>query len=214
MYKPFIKCWSIQETVHMWWATIFNLSFHSIDLNRSICVNFSFFPHFQCSSLGFSLPQRAQTEAVTFLSNKESTRNLYAIPGLDYVSHDDVMPYSVWNRDRKPLRHELFDKFLVHTGKNDVSFKASETLYAWQERNHTFLELTEVHREVTEDIRVTVIPFYVSFYRFYSSMNKNALKSDFNPFDWSNYFRWKNNFHFSNAFRWVFGKHLEIQCIG
>lgn len=90
----------------------------------------------------------------------------------------------MWNRDRKPLRHELFDKFLVHTGKNDVSFKASETLYAWQEKNHPWLELTgqlnfildfevihsksvlfafiEVHRETTENIRVTVIPFYVS----------------------------------------------------
>ncbi|XP_055299894.1 polymerase delta-interacting protein 2 isoform X2 [Sitodiplosis mosellana] len=104
---------------------------------------------------------RAQTEAVTFLSNKDSNRNLYAIPGLDYVSHEDIIPYSVWNRDRKPLRHELFDKFLVHTGKNDVSFKASETLYAWQEKNHPWLELTEVHRETTENIRVTVIPFYM-----------------------------------------------------
>lgn len=106
--------------------------------------------------------QRAQTEAVTFLS-KESNRNLYAIPGLDYVAQDDIMPYSIAPRDRKPLRHELFDKFLVHTGNSNVSFKASETLYAWQERNHPWLELTEVHRETTENIRVTVIPFYVSF---------------------------------------------------
>lgn len=87
---------------------------------------------------------------------------MYAIPGLDYVSHEDIIPYSVWNRDRKPFRHELFDKFLLHTGKNDVSFKASETLFAWQEKNHPWLELTEVHRETTENIRVTVIPFYVS----------------------------------------------------
>lgn len=106
--------------------------------------------------------QRAQTEAVTFLSEKESNKNLYAIPGLDYVSHDDIIPYSVWPRDRKPLRHELFDKFLVHTGNTDISFKASETLHGWQARNHTFLELTEVHREITEGVRVTVIPFYVS----------------------------------------------------
>lgn len=96
------------------------------------------------------------------MSSKDSNRNLYAIPGLDYVSHEDIIPYSVWNRDRKPLRHELFDKFLIHTGKKEVSFKASETLYAWQEKNHPWLELTEVHRETTENIRVTVIPFYVS----------------------------------------------------
>lgn len=73
------------------------------------------------------------------------------------------MPYSLSYRDRKPLRHDLFDKFLVHTGNSNsnVSFKASETLYAWQERNHPWLELAEVHRETTENIRVTVIPFYV-----------------------------------------------------
>lgn len=112
----------------------------------------------------FILPntQRAQTEAVTFLSHQKNlNRNLYAIPGLDYVSHEDVIPYSVWNRDRKPLKHELFEKFLVHTGKNAVSFKASELLHSWQERNHPWLELTEVHREITENIRVTVIPFYM-----------------------------------------------------
>lgn len=87
------------------------------------------------------------------------------MPGLDYVSQEDIIPYTVWNQNRKPLRHELFDSFLVHTGKNDVSFKASETLYAWQEKNHPLLELSEVHRETTEDIRVTVIPFYVSLIR-------------------------------------------------
>lgn len=110
----------------------------------------------------FCFFQRAQTEAVTFLSHQKNlNRNLYAIPGLDYVSHDDILPYSVWNRDRNPLKHELFSKFLVHTGKNNVSFKASELLYAWQERNHPWLELSEVHRETTENIRVTVIPFYM-----------------------------------------------------
>jgi hypothetical protein len=34
-------------------------------------------------------------EAVTFLGNQERDRNLYAIPGLDYVAHEDVLPYTV-----------------------------------------------------------------------------------------------------------------------
>jgi polymerase delta-interacting protein 2 len=34
-------------------------------------------------------------EAVTFLGNQERDRNLYAIPGLDYVAHEDVIPYTV-----------------------------------------------------------------------------------------------------------------------
>lgn len=95
------------------------------------------------------------------MSHKESNGNLYAIPGLDYVAHEDILPYSLSTREKKPLKHELFDKFLIYTGEKDVSFKASGTLYAWVNRNHKWLEVTEVHRETTENIRVTVIPFYV-----------------------------------------------------
>ena len=40
-------------------------------------------------------------------------------------------------------------------------FVARETLRAWQEKNHPWLELSDVHRETTENIRVTVIPFYM-----------------------------------------------------
>lgn len=32
---------------------------------------------------------------------------------------------------------------------------------AWQEKNHPWLELSDVHRETTDNIRVTVIPFYM-----------------------------------------------------
>jgi len=40
------------------------------------------------------ITHRAQTESVTFLGNQgENNRNLYAIPGLDYVSHEDILPY-------------------------------------------------------------------------------------------------------------------------
>lgn len=35
------------------------------------------------------------SEAVTFLGDQERDRNLYAIPGLDYVAHEDVIPYTV-----------------------------------------------------------------------------------------------------------------------
>ena len=46
-------------------------------------------------------------EAVTFLGNQERDRNLYAIPGLDYVAHEDVIPYTVRTR-RSPIT--LFDR--------------------------------------------------------------------------------------------------------
>lgn len=103
--------------------------------------------------------QRAQTEAVTFLGNQESNRSLYAIPGLDYVAHEDVLPYS--SGEKNPLHHELFDKFLVNTPERDPPFEAHDTLRAWQKKNHPWLELSDVHKETTEGIRVTVIPFYM-----------------------------------------------------
>lgn len=103
--------------------------------------------------------QRAQTEAVTFLGNQDSNRSLYAIPGLDYVAHEDIMPYS--SGERTPLHHELFDKFLNYNSNKDPPFEAQDTLKAWQKKNHPWLELSDVHKETTEGVRVTVIPFYM-----------------------------------------------------
>lgn len=54
------------------------------------------------------ITHRAQTESVTFLGNhNESSRNLYAIPGLDYVAHEDILPYTT--TDRNPIQvHTTF----------------------------------------------------------------------------------------------------------
>jgi polymerase delta-interacting protein 2 len=52
---------------------------------------------------------RAHPEAVTFLHGPENNRSVYSIMGLDYVSQNDVLPYT--STDHKPLRHELFDRF-------------------------------------------------------------------------------------------------------
>lgn len=107
------------------------------------------------------ITHRAQTESVTFLGNhSENARNLYAIPGLDYVAHEDIMPYST--EDKTPIQHELFDKFL-QMGEEGGPFVAQDTLKAWQEKNHPWLELSDVHKETTENIRVTVIPFYMGY---------------------------------------------------
>ncbi|XP_060704051.1 polymerase delta-interacting protein 2 isoform X2 [Hemiscyllium ocellatum] len=105
------------------------------------------------------ISQRSQTEAVTFLANHDDSRALYAIPGLDYVSHEDILPYS--SSDRSPIQHELFERFLSYDPSKALPFVARDTLRAWQEKNHPWLELSDVHRETTENIRVTVIPFYM-----------------------------------------------------
>lgn len=49
---------------------------------------------------------------MTFLGTPDSGGSLYAIPGLDYVAHDDVLPYST--TDLNPIQNELFDKFFTY----------------------------------------------------------------------------------------------------
>ncbi|XP_015919430.1 polymerase delta-interacting protein 2 [Parasteatoda tepidariorum] len=102
---------------------------------------------------------RTQTEAVTFLGNQDNSRSLYAIPGLDYVAHEDILPYT--STEKTPIAHELFDKFLMYDPEKDPPFSCRETLRAWQEKNHPWLELSDVHKETTSNIRITVIPFYM-----------------------------------------------------
>ena len=65
--------------------------------------------------------------------------------------------------DRTPIQHELFDKFLTYRDGAEPPFAGQSTLKAWQEKNHPWLELSDVHKETTEDIRVTVIPFYMGY---------------------------------------------------
>ncbi|XP_014354159.1 polymerase delta-interacting protein 2 isoform X6 [Latimeria chalumnae] len=102
---------------------------------------------------------RAQTEAVTFLANHDDSRALYAIPGLDYVGHDDILPYT--SADPTPIQHELFERFFSSSPEKVPQLVARETLQAWQEKNHPWLELSDIHRETTENLRVTAIPFYM-----------------------------------------------------
>jgi len=102
---------------------------------------------------------RAQTESVSFLGNQDNSRSLYVIPGLDYVSHADILPYNT--NQKSPIMHELFDRFLAYDPDKQPCFKSRDTLQAWQDKNHPWLELSDVHRETTEEIRVTVIPFYM-----------------------------------------------------
>jgi hypothetical protein len=41
------------------------------------------------------------------------------------------------------------------------NFVPREYLKTWQERHHLWLELSDVSKDVTHQIRVTVIPFYM-----------------------------------------------------
>lgn len=103
--------------------------------------------------------KRAQTEAVTFLVHRQNRVDLYTIPGLDYVAHEDVLPYT--GTDKSPLHHDYCDYFLTYKAGQSPQYIAKDTLHTWHENFHPWLQLNNVQRNTSNNIRVTVIPFYM-----------------------------------------------------
>lgn len=105
---------------------------------------------------------RTQTEAVTFLGHPEDDRAVYSIKGLDYVAHEDILPYTTF--EEQPVAHELHKKLFKFDaqspGLNGSKFCPSDLLDTWRHK-HPWLDLSRVYRETTENVRVTVIPFYL-----------------------------------------------------
>lgn len=105
---------------------------------------------------------QAHKSAVTILRySDDHNSGLYKIPGLDYASHQDMLPYTPSPGEERPLQHQLVEKFLIIKPGQDPPLVPSEDLQLWQRKNRWWLEVSEVHRETTEKIRVTVIPFFI-----------------------------------------------------
>lgn len=109
----------------------------------------------------------AQIESVTLMGNTGNDSSMFSIPGLDYVSHEDVIPYTT--SDPQPIHNDLFEKFFIHDKSSDPCWIPEESLRSWQRQNYPWLELSEVHRQTTKDIRVTVTPFYMGTRESHSS---------------------------------------------
>lgn len=76
------------------------------------------------------------------------------------MCHEDVLPYT--SSGLESFTHELFSQFFVPSGeKEGPLFIPRELLTVWREKNHHWLSLSEVHRETTNGVRVTVMPFYM-----------------------------------------------------
>jgi polymerase delta-interacting protein 2 len=101
---------------------------------------------------------QSHPEAITFLGEGNEV-SLYSIPGLDYVSHDDVLPYHATGQE--PFKHELFNQFLEPNSTEEGSFTPSANLQQWRDKNCNWLELMEAHTQETSGVRVTVMPFYM-----------------------------------------------------
>lgn len=103
---------------------------------------------------------RTQTEAVTFLGHPDNSKSVYSIKGLDYVAHEDILPYTSY--EETPIHHELHNKLFKFDANltGPSKFKPSDLLDSWRNK-HPWLELSRVYRKTTENVRVTVIPFYL-----------------------------------------------------
>lgn len=51
---------------------------------------------------------RTQTEVVTFLGHPDSSKDVHPIRGLDYVAHEDILPYT--SHEERPIHHELHSR--------------------------------------------------------------------------------------------------------
>uniref|UniRef100_A0A8C5RCJ4 DNA polymerase delta interacting protein 2 n=1 Tax=Laticauda laticaudata TaxID=8630 RepID=A0A8C5RCJ4_LATLA len=81
--------------------------------------------------------------------------------GLDYVAHEDILPYII--HGSVPIQHE------------PLPVVARDTLCAWQEKNHPWLEASPTCTgQTTETIRVTVIPS--TWWRYCIPPRSSALR--------------------------------------
>jgi len=99
-------------------------------------------------------------DGITFLHKETSDRNkcLYSVPGVDYVSHVDIIPYK--SAEDIPVHHDLYNEFLT-TDSESKEVKGTEVLENWQKVHQISLEVDKVHKETTKNFRVTVIPFFL-----------------------------------------------------
>ena len=57
--------------------------------------------------------------------------------------------------------HSSYVQMNIHFFFIVPPFAPREALQSWQEKNHKWLELTDVHKETHSNIRITVMPFYM-----------------------------------------------------
>lgn len=113
-----------------------------------------------------------QFEAVTFLGKANGKNHgICSLPGMDYVPHEDILPFT--STARHSIHHELFDKFFTYKPGKELCFSGNNTLKAWEKKNTSWLDLSQVYKESSNGIKVTAIPFYIGYQK---RKHTNSLK--------------------------------------
>ncbi|WKY00101.1 hypothetical protein Q1695_014739 [Nippostrongylus brasiliensis] len=98
---------------------------------------------------------------------------LTLINGMDCVAHTDILPFVAAERD--PLDHDLFHRIFDVTAspeEKEVKITMKTNLFEnYMASQRSWLAPRDVYREVTENIEVTVITFYLG-----SSMSGGQLR--------------------------------------
>ena len=115
---------------------------------------------YQVLSNGVDTKDYSNSENLTYLHVNNTP--LVLVEGIDYVSHDDVIPYE--NMDPDPFSHFLFNSLLSVTNSG---YSAKDLLHAWKRRNERWLKNSSVHRQLTHGVRITVTPYYIGYENSY-----------------------------------------------
>ncbi|VDK31862.1 unnamed protein product [Taenia asiatica] len=102
---------------------------------------------------------------ISFLPDDEGLFNtIYMMNGMDYAFHDDIIPYT--SKNVLPLKNEYFEEFLRFDPNREPHFCPTDRLQGWLAARQNSLEMKTVHRETTEGVRVTVVPFLMGQRKF------------------------------------------------
>jgi len=107
----------------------------------------------------FPTNQNENAFVFTALDTDDKSSNLLdTIPGIDYVSHENLLPYK--SSESMPIKHVLFDHFF-ELDDDRTSFRVSKLFKRWQEEHCNYLEIDKVYMATTDNIKVVIIPFYL-----------------------------------------------------
>lgn len=89
---------------------------------------------------------------------------LSVINGMDCASHDELIPFSSSEKD--PIKHDLFSRLFERREGQDnpetnYSIRRDLLQHFGVTNQKSWLAPQAVHREITENIQVTVIPYYL-----------------------------------------------------
>lgn len=78
---------------------------------------------------------------------------------VDYVSSEYILPYK--NTEKIPIDNDLFEKYLVKDPESTTGFSPSVSLKNLESDHQKYLELSDVYIQVSHNIKVTCIPFFM-----------------------------------------------------